>query len=117
MSGRSGKSALMTLSRDDRAWHLVWLLCAGSVALLGFWYPEIVANQNPSTDDRFGFVLLIGVPFELVGGITALRAILGLIAVTRRRLAGPNQLWLVAGIALTMLSLSPLLIIGSRFMR
>lgn len=96
---------------------MIWLLCSASIAVIGFWYPEAVANQNASPDDRFGFALTMAIPFEILGGIIALRAAYCLIASARQRPTGANQATLVAGLLLTAFSVSPLFIIGSRLLR
>jgi len=117
MKELAGEFARITVFRDERVGHMIWLLGAGVIAVLGFWYPEAVANRNASPDDRFGFVLLTGIPFEIVGSIVALKAMFGLIVFTRQNVTVANQFWLMAAIALTILSLSPLFIICSRLMR
>jgi hypothetical protein len=107
----------MTLVRGELIGSLIWLLCAASVAVVGFWYPEAVANRNASPDDRFGFVLLIAIPFEIIGGIISVRAVYRLGVLARHRPGRGSHAVLAAGLLLAALSLSPLLIIGLRFLR
>lgn len=93
------------------------MCCAASIAELAFWYPEAVANRNASPDDRFGLVLMMGIPFDIVGSIIASRAIFGLVVCARQKPTTTVNLLLFVGILLALMSLSPLLIIGSRLAR
>jgi hypothetical protein len=104
----------MVLVKDERVGCFIWLLCAAGIAALGFWYPEHVANRNAAPDDRFGFVLMAGMPFYSLGGIIAVRAMIGLVAIARPRQTRSAQLLLFAGALMTVFSLTPLFIIGSR---
>ena len=106
----------MTITEDKRIGRIIWLLCAACIAGLGFWYPEGVMNRNSGPDDRSGFVLMVGMPFYLVGGIIGVRAILGLIANARTERSPSSRGILAAGAVLTIFSLTPLIIIGCRLL-
>ena len=60
-----------TLFTHKRAAWLLRLAFAALLAVVGYWYPMFVANQNAGPDDRFGFALIIAVPFVLLGGVFA----------------------------------------------
>ncbi len=104
----------MKLSLDERVGCIVWLLLAVAIAVLGFWHPDIVADRNAAPDDRFGGLLLIGLPFEILGAVVAVRATFGLIVLARRERTRSSWIYLILGTLLMMFSLSPLVVIGRR---
>ncbi len=102
--------------RNERIGCIIWLLCAASIAGLGFWYPEVVLNRNSAPDDRSGFVLLAAMPFYFIGAVIAIRAMLRLITIVRSQESANSRRILFAGTLLAIFSLTPLLIIGSRIL-
>lgn len=104
--------------RDDRIDCFLWLLCTAILAGLGFWYPESVAHANASPDDRFGFVLLTALPFDVMAAIIAARQLIKLFSAhTSRKYPGTLTLWLrFLGTGLAIYSCSPVAIIATRML-
>jgi hypothetical protein len=106
----------MTLLSDKRVSPFLWLCTAAVVAFLGFWYPETVARQNATPDDRFGFALLIGLPFVLLAAIIACTAFYRLLRSAVAEPSWRSQAFMLLGAGLLIFVLIPIAILGGRML-
>jgi hypothetical protein len=98
----------ITLFTDKRAAWLVRLASMAVLAVVGFWYPMLVARQNAGPDDRFGFALIVAVPFVLVGGCLAVWSFWRLLRLIKADARGATAL-LLFGALLMFVSVIPAL--------
>src|ERR1017187_2969428 len=82
----------------ERLGAMLLLLCADVVALIVWWYPKYVMDHNAVPDDRFGFIVLGGFPFYIIGfGIAAVGLFRLLSTVIRRWHGFQMAFWLSLG--------------------
>jgi hypothetical protein len=96
---------------DDRIGYVICLLCTTAIAILGFYYPEWFANKNAAEDDRFGFAMMISIPF-LFGAIGG--AVWNYYQLLRLQNRTGNIFLKIIGTGLFLISISPIMTLAFR---
>src|SRR5206468_203035 len=67
-----GRQGLPLPVLDERVGAILFLICANAMGAIAYWYPRYVIARNAAPDDRFGGIILLGLPFWFVGaGLSA----------------------------------------------
>jgi hypothetical protein len=111
----AGWPAGNTLVLEERVGAMLLLLCSVVMAGIAYWYPWYLSTYHSAPDDRYGFAILLALPFWFVGaGLSAIALFRLLRAVVRGQRDIANWVLAICGALLALGGFSPLVMLAWR---